>query len=146
MTVIFPAELPKRSAKICLVFPLVFFLLSSCAWFAAKSRTERFTNVSKAYEWALESGNYHGAAEYLDPSIDRPPIDFKRYANIKVSEYTITRFKMSDDKRMIRQDVELQYFSLDRSIVKTIVDHQVWQYNEADDAWQLQTGLPDFFR
>lgn len=144
MTVIFPAELPKRSVTIYLVFPLVVFLLSGCAWLAAKGRTDRFTSISKAYEWALESGNYHGAAEYLDPSIDRPPIDFKRFANFKVSAYTITRFKISDDKRIIRQDVELQYFSLNQSIVKTIVDHQVWRYSEADDVWQLQTGLPDF--
>ncbi len=144
MTVIFPAEWPKRSATICLIFPLVVFLLGGCASLAAKSRVNMFTNISKAYEWALESGNYHGAAEHLDPSIDRPPIDFKRFANIKVSQYTVTRFKMSDDRRTIRQDVELQYFFLNQSLVKTVVDHQVWRYNEDEGEWLLQSGLPVF--
>jgi hypothetical protein len=144
VTVIFPAEWPKRSVTIYFVFPLVVFLLSGCATLAAKSRVNMFTSISKAYQWALESGNYHGAVEHLDPSIDRPPIDFKRYASIKVSQYTVTQFKMSDDRRTIRQDVEIQYFFLNQSVVKTVVDHQVWRYSEDKGEWLLQSGLPVF--
>jgi hypothetical protein len=144
VTAILPAESLKRSTVTCFLIPLVFFLCSGCAGIAGKGRMEDFRRISKAYEWALESANYRGAAGYLDPSIDRPPIDFKRYANIKVSEYTITRSDTSDDQQVIRQDVELQYFLLDQSIVKTIMDHQVWRYSEAEDVWLLQTGLPGF--
>lgn len=144
MTVILPAESPERSAVTCFLISLVVLLCSGCAGFAGISRIDDFRRISKAYEWALESANYRGAAGYLDSSIDRPPIDFKRYTNIKVSEYTITRTETSDDQRVIRQDVELQYFLLDQSIVKTIMDHQVWRYRDADDRWLLQTGLPEF--
>jgi hypothetical protein len=144
VTVIFPAAWPKRSATSCLVFPLVVFLLGGCASLAAKSRVNMFPDISKAYEWALESGNYHGAAEHLDPSIDRPPIDFKRYGNIKVSQYTVTRFKMSDDRRTLQQDVEIQYFFLNQSVVRTVVDHQVWRYSQEAGKWLLQSGLPVF--
>ena len=143
MTVIPPAESLERSAATYFLIPLVLLLCSGCAGIAGKSRMEDFRRISKAYEWALESANYRGAAGYLDPSIDRPPVDFKRYANIKVSEYTITRTETSDDQRVIRQDVELQYFLLDQSIVKTIMDHQVWRYRDADDVWLLQTGLQE---
>ena len=105
---------------------------------------DQFSSTHKAYKWALESGNYRGAAKYVDPSISKRSVDMKRYANIKVSQYTITRAKVSDDRRSITQDVELQYFLLDQSIVKTMTDHQEWRYRETADTWFLQTGLPEF--
>jgi hypothetical protein len=61
-----------------------------------------------------------------------------------VSQYTVTQFKMSDDRRTIRQDVEIQYFFLNQSVVKTVVDHQVWRYSEDKGEWLLQSGLPVF--
>lgn len=143
MTNILPRQSSKRSITIQLAFFLVLLLLSGCAGIAGRGRMDAFSRISKAYEWALESANYRGAAGYLDPSVQRPPIDFKRYANIKVADYTITRSKASDDKRMVRQDVEIQYFLLDRSIVRTTMDHQVWRYSETEKKWRLQTGLPD---
>ena len=140
---LFPAS-AKRSLMICLIFPVVLFLMSSCAGIAARGRMDEFSRISKAYEWALESANYRGAAGYLDTSADRPPIDFNRYSNIKVSDYTITGTDLSADRRTVRLDVQIQYFLLDRSIVKTITDHQVWRWSDDEDTWRLHTGLPGF--
>lgn len=134
----------NRTMPIMLTVFLVLLICAGCAGLAAKSRVDKFSRTAKAYEWALESSEYRDAASYLDPSVDRKSIDYDRYTNIKVSQYTITRAKVSDDQRSIQQDVELQYFLLDQSIVKTTMDHQVWRYNEAKEAWMLQTGLPDF--
>ncbi len=134
----------KRSIKILLVVYFVISLFSGCAGLAARSRLDQFSSMHKMYKWALESGNYRGALKYLDPSAPKRPVDMKRYANIKVSKYTITRAEISDDRRSIQQDVELEYFLLDQSIVKTMTDHQDWRFREPEDAWLLQSGLPKF--
>ena len=134
----------KQTIRVLLVLYFVISQLTGCAGLAARSRVDQFSTTHKAYKWALESGNYRGAVKFLDKSVSRQPEDLKRYANIKVSQYTITGAEVSNDRRSIEQDVELQYFLLDQNIVKTMTDHQKWRYRETADAWLLQTGLPEF--
>ncbi len=146
MTDIHRVDARKRTVTILLMLSMAHLLFAGCANLAGRSRVDRFDRIAKAYEWALESGNYRSAATYLDPAVTRPSIDIGRYANIKVSQYTITRANVSADQRSIEQDVEIQFFLLDQGIVKTTMDHQVWRYREDSGAWLLQSGLPDFSR
>ncbi len=141
-----PAHTPIKTVKILFIACLVLSLLNGCAGIAGRSRVDQFSSTHKSYKWALESGNYRGAAKFIDPSTAKQPVDVKRYANIKVSKYTITGVIISEDRRSIQQDVELQYFLLDQSIVKTTLDRQVWEYREPAQVWLLKTGLPVFSR
>lgn len=140
------AATPQLTVSIVLIFTLGLSLLGGCSGLAARSRVDQFSRIAKAYEWAIESMDYRGASKYLNPSIARPPLNLQRYANVKVSQYTITHTNVSEDQRSIQLDVELQYYFLDQRIVKTTMDHQTWQYSESEKEWMLQTGLPDFPR
>lgn len=131
--------------RMLLFLSLVVIVAGNCAGIAAKSRAEQFGRTAKAYEWALESANYRDAATYLDAAALKP-IDFKHYTNIKVAQYTILQTRLSEDRRSVRQDVELQYYLVDQSILKITVDHQVWHYSEAREGWLLKSGLPVFPR
>lgn len=64
----------------------------------------------------------------------------------RLVRHKVTHVEVSDDKRSIEQDVEIQYFLLDRNLLKTMIDHQVWQYKDEGKVWMLQTGLPKLGR
>lgn len=136
----------REPTVLMLLVALMMVCLVNCAGIADKSRVEQFGRAAKAYEWAIESADYRAAAKHLDRSAARAPIDFQRYANFRVAQYTITYSRVSDDHRSVRQEVELQYYLVNQSIVKTIVDRQMWRYNETSKKWMLQTGLPVFHR
>ena len=130
-------------------FPLIsvtILLLLSCTGMAGKSRVSKFSEILKSYEYALESSDYRQASKFVDRSKDRPPVEYKGYANIKIVRHKVTHVEVSDDKRSIEQDVEIQYFLLDRNLLKTMIDHQVWQYKDEGKVWMLQTGLPKLGR
>ena len=80
----------------------------------------------------------------MSPETHKDEMDFDPYKKIKVFEYAVKNFGLSEDKLEIHQTAEIQYFLLDRYILKTIEDKQLWKYHEDHDAWFLQTGLPDF--
>jgi hypothetical protein len=121
---------------------LMIFLAAGCAGMADKSRIEEFGQVAEAYEHALRLSDYNTAAKFLDPSVSDIKPDLQALKNIKIVEYKITRIQVSDDKREIRQDVELQYFRLNSNILHTARDSQIWRYDPADEVWRLHTGLP----
>lgn len=130
----------------CLIAALALLMILSCASLAGKNRLSQFEEVARRYKWSLESSEYQMAAKFMDPAVKRPAVDYDRYANIKIARYKITNIEVSDDRLSIEQDVEMHYFLLDRNVLKTIKDHQVWHYKDTDNVWMLQTGLPIFPR
>jgi hypothetical protein len=127
----------------CYHLILITILLTvSCAGMAGNRRVDEFSEIIKSYENALENSDYRQASRFVDPSKGRAPVDYKRYANIKIVRHKVTHVEVSDDKRSIEQDVEIQYFLLDRNLLRTMIDHQVWRYKDEGKVWMLQTGLP----
>lgn len=126
--------------------PLLFFilLLTGCAAIAGKSRMEDFTTTAKRYERALLMSDFSSAYKFLDPSLQKPDMDFRPYANVKLARYLVTAIKVSQDHTEVLQDVQLEYFLLNRNILRTIPYRQEWRYDETRKAWMLHTGLPVF--
>jgi hypothetical protein len=125
---------------------LVFILMvapTGCAGIAGKGRMEKFSEIIDSYENALERSDYRKASKFVDPSAEGILLDHNQFANVKIVRHKVTHIEVSDDKRSIEQDVEIQYFLLDRNLLRTIVDHQVWKYEEEGKVWLLQTGLPE---
>lgn len=123
---------------------LSIMLLVGCTGLAGKNRLNKFGEISKSYEQALEMSEYRKALKYLKISKGASPPGLNRLSNVKIVRYKVTQIDVSEDKRSIEQDVELEYFLLDRNVVKTANDHQVWKYEDEGNVWMLQTGLPVF--
>jgi len=61
-----------------------------------------------------------------------------------VTSYEILTRDLSEDNFQATQTVEIKYFYKDRLKEKSIIDRQLWEFDEASDAWRLKTGLPRF--
>jgi hypothetical protein len=46
----------------------------------------------------------------------------------------------------VRQTVQIELVNVNTQTVRSIVDRQVWKYDEAGKHWWLTSGLPDISR
>lgn len=127
----------------CLAVYLVFVCFS-CATLAEKGRMEKFDKIVEAYEHALHDSDFRAAAEFIDPAYRKTDIDYDGLKNFKVVDVKATDLKVSEDGFKVEREVEWQYFRLNRNILHTVQQRQVWDYHEADKVWLMETGLPDF--
>ena len=126
-----------------IVAVLFCFLLFGCAAMAEKNRLKSFSRINEAYEHALRMSDFDAAVKFLDPATVKNTPDLKIMKGFKIVEYRPTRVDVSENKEKITQDVELQYYRLNSNILRTVHDPQVWRFQQEDNIWRLQTGLPD---
>lgn len=126
------------------VLMMLLLLPIGCATLAERSRMEKFGLISESFERALRTSDYATAAKYLDTSAGDPGPDLMHLRNFKIADYKVTRFHVSEDKQKITQDVELQYFRLNGTILHSTRYPQTWRFLPEQEIWLLQTGLPDF--
>lgn len=129
--------------RLKIAFLFIVFLMLGCSAFSGKDRMKAFGTVSKAYENTLRASRFETARQFLVPEVvvDK---DINHYKNVKVYEYEVKEFNLSDGTSEIHQTAEIIYYKMDSYILKTIRDRQLWKYNETDKVWLLQTGLPEF--
>jgi hypothetical protein len=130
--------------KITAVLTILLVLPIGCATLAERSRMEKFGLISESFERALRTSDYTTAAKYLDPSAGDSRPDLIHLRNFKIADYKVTRVHVSEDKQKITQDVELQYFRLNGTILHSTRYPQTWRFLPEKEIWLLQTGLPDF--
>lgn len=63
--------------------------------------------------------------------------------NIKISRVEPGTWKLDKDKLTMTGDITVDYYIVDRGVVRSTTQHQVWRYNEESKVWRLDTGLPD---
>lgn len=118
--------------------------LAACASISQKGRMEEFQETAKAYEHALLRSDYRLAASFFDPASLPEEINFDQYKKIKVVDCRPTRMDVSEDKLKVKREVELQYFLVDRNILRSTGYRQKWEYNEEKKAWMMKGDLPVF--
>ena len=130
--------------KLRLSVLLLAVLVFGCA-ISEKIRMDKFSEASKAYGEAVVWGHYEVANLYLkDSGSDPINSDHENLKNFKVASYDVKQVKLSDDHSQVTQIVEIKYFKLDKMIVKSLRDKQLWEYDLKNLRWLLVTGLPEF--
>lgn len=119
-------------------------MMIGCSTMSENLRLGKFEKTSKAYEKVLREALFETAVQFMSPETIKEETDFSQYKKIKVFEYAVKDVGLSEDKLEIHQTAEIQYFMLDRYVLKTIQDKQFWKYHEEHEDWFLQTGLPHF--
>lgn len=119
-------------------------VLVACASFSTKKRMERLDETIKAFEHALLRSNFMSAAQYMkDP--DAIPTDSQGFnKNVKIVNFKPVRRSVSDDSCEVDRVVEIQFFYMDRNILKTAIYKQQWRYQEEGKCWVLDSGFPEF--
>ena len=123
---------------------IIAVLLIGCATISEKSRMTRFEKISERYKELVLLSEFEAAYKFGDTKnmIEHRNLDALK--NIKVTDYALKSYLISNDKLEINQSVEIEYHWLDEYRVRTILDKQIWNYVEEKETWVLQTGLPRF--
>ncbi len=119
-------------------------IISGCAVIADKTRMEKFVNITDAYESVVNRSDFNAAQRFMDPSAINRKVDPKRQKNINVVDYEVKNLTVSEDRLEVNQDVEIEYYLIDRYILQTIRYNQLWKYQEDSKSWRIHTGLPIF--
>jgi hypothetical protein len=128
-----------------LVIPLLALLVFGCASLELSKQMKKFDLMSENYATAIKWSDFE-AAYYSskDTQIESKPPDLSKLKLVKVTSYEVRQFIVSEDKSQVRQIVEINYYKLNYNVVRTILDHQLWEYDPEGKSWYLRSELPDF--
>jgi hypothetical protein len=123
---------------------LCIMALAGCAPYARQQQRDRFEDITEAYGNAIRWGKYEVANgfRFREEGDENP--DFGYLKNIKVTSYELKAVNVSNDGNTVLQDVEIEYYKVDRLVEKTTIDHQLWKYDREMERWFLHSPLPDF--
>ena len=131
--------------KILPIMPVFILLFAGCATISGHSRMYIFEDTAKAYFIAIRWSDYEAASDFLkDEQRIRAMMNIKSLDQIRVADYRVKRSDSSEDKSIVRRIVEIQYFLKDSPVIRTLDDHQIWEYDDKSSRWYLISGLPDF--
>lgn len=123
---------------------LCVLVLVGCATYQRQQQKDRFEDITEAYGNAIRWGKFEVANGFrADTETEKKP-DFEYLKNIRVTSYELKAVNVSGDGNTVQLDVEIEYYSIDRFIEKTIIDNQVWKYDTEAGTWSLHGELPDF--
>ena len=126
---------------------VVIFLLAGCASLDKdeKENWEKFDDTSRAYLMAIRWGEYEAAYGFKRlPDINTKPPDFQDMRDIKVTSYRVKQTLISEDEMVVIQLVDIKYNRRRNVTVKTLTDHQRWEFDSEKKRWYLLSDLPNF--
>jgi hypothetical protein len=104
----------------------------------------RFEKTSNAYRELILLSEFETAYTFGNTENMNEDVNLDALKNIKVTDYALKSYEVSNDKSEITQSVEMEYYWAGRYRVRTILDKQIWKYDEEKQTWLLHTGLPRF--
>jgi len=135
-------------ARILLVVALIA-LLTACAVEQMRNKETILEETLKTYAATIRWGDMTQAIAFVDPKYREAhpmtALDLARYKQVQVTAYNDAPATPISDNE-VRQVVEIGLVNVNTQTARSIVDKQIWRYDEADKHWWLTTGLPDITR
>lgn len=132
-----------RNPLLC-VF-LVLLSLSGCSTLTHVKRIEQLERTTRDYQMILQASDFHSASGMLDEaSSGQTEKGLDSLDNIRVTSYEVRKARLSDDKQELNQIVEIRYYKITGMLERSIIDEQLWKYDDKLNKWRLHTGLPKF--
>lgn len=108
-----------------------------------KTRSEAF----RQYEIIVRWSQWDAAADFISPDylLDNPisRLQMDRLRLFRVTQYTIRSVNVIEDGWAAMQVVEIKMFNTNQGLERTIIDEQMWRYEESSQRWRLHSPLPD---
>lgn len=123
----------------------VVLLAAGCATTSGidKSRADTL----KQYEAMIRWSEWDGAINFIAPEyLEEHPIsrlELERLRLFKVTAYIVRSTQLYDEGLTMTQVVEVRLFHKSQAVERSIMDHQIWRYDEVSERWLLHSGLPD---
>lgn len=122
---------------------LVFSLSGCIPSQLEKSRSEAF----RQYEIIVRWSQWDAAADFISPEyLEENPIsrlELDRLRLFKVSQYTIRSVNVIEEGMAATQVVEIRLFNTNQGVERSIIDEQLWRFDESSQRWRLHSPLPD---
>lgn len=133
------------------LFPLLaaFFLLMSIPADAASKRSKaKQLEVSLfKYASAIRWNEFEMASNYVDPEYkEKNPLsdlEKERYKQIQVTGYEAKTQDTLEDGT-VEQTVEIRLINRNTQADRSIIDVQIWRWDDKAKRWWNTTGLPNF--
>lgn len=134
-----------RVVRVILTATVLLFSLSGCLppGKLEKSRSEAF----RQYETIVRWSQWDAAADFVAPDylaehpISRLQMD--RLRLFRVTQYTIRSVNVLEEGMAATQTVEIKLFNTNQGLERSIIDEQMWRYEESSQRWRLHSPLPD---
>ena len=124
----------------------IFALGAGCAAMTTQSESRALETTLVAYANAIRWGDVEQALAFVDPeTLKAHPlssIDMERYRQLKVAAYT-EQPPLPVGPHEVRQVVQISLVNINTQTERSIVDKQLWRYDEKGKHWHLMSGLPD---
>lgn len=125
---------------------LILVLAAGCAAMSTQSESRALETTLVAYANAVRWGDFEQALAFVDPeTLKAHPlssIDMERYKQVKVAAYT-EQPPVPAGAHEVRQIVQMSLVNINTQTERSIVDKQLWRYDEKTKHWHLVSGLPD---
>jgi hypothetical protein len=97
------------------------------------------------YSAAIRWNEIDKAVAYLDPLVvaEHPPsaAELARWQQVQVSRY-VEGAQALDAQGRVLTTAQIELIDRATQTVRSIVDRQIWRYDEASKTWWLASGLP----
>lgn len=124
-------------------------LLAACATEKLRSRQTVLEETLRSYAATIRWGDIAQAQSFIDPKVrEAHPVtalELARFKQVQVSGYADQPPVPVGDNE-VRQTVQIDLVNVNTQSARSVVDHQVWHYDEAAKRWWLTSGLPDISR
>jgi hypothetical protein len=121
-------------------------LLAGCASMNAQSEGRALELTLNAYANAIRWGDISQALPFVDPeTLKQHPLtqlDMDRYKQVHFASY-IEQPAVPAGPHEVRQVVKISLVNVNTQTERSIVDNQLWRYDEKTKHWLLVSGLPD---
>ncbi|MET0225498.1 MAG: hypothetical protein ABW187_03565 [Dokdonella sp.] len=128
---------------------LVAVLLAACATDKMRSRQTVLDDTLKAYAGTIRWGDVAQAQAFFDPKVlaEHPPtaLELARFKQVRITAYD-EQPPVPVNENEVRQTVEIGLVNVNSQAARSVIDHQVWRYDEVQKRWWLTSGLPDITR
>ena len=103
-------------------------------------------NYAATIRWG---GDMVQGLAFVDPAYRQAhpltDLDMQRYRQVQVTAYNDAPAAPLNDLE-VGQTVEIGLVNINTQQSRSVIDHQVWRYDEKQKHWWLMTGLPDITR
>jgi len=127
-----------------MIIAFLICLPLGCASISEQAKMEAYDRTMDAYQTTMRLSDYNAACKYVDPAETVRKDCLQQYEKVKIVSYDVRGVNVTEDKLEVTQTVEVEYFFVDRYVVKKIEYEQTWRYMKEMASWLLQTGPPHF--
>ncbi|MGD9080825.1 MAG: hypothetical protein PVG96_15870 [Desulfobacterales bacterium] len=121
-------------------------LLMGCAGLEMeKENWKKFDQTSNAYLLSYRWGDYDVVYGFKKPpNINEQAPEVQDLSDLRVTSYKVKQTVMSKDEKIVIQIVDFEYYRTRDVTLRSLTDHQKWEYDEEKERWYLTSDMPHF--